>query len=338
MPIDDPEKFLQEGDSFLKKLEASRLVSARELESVRSDLASQLRADTTAGAEALQAAGVGGTRVLVRTADNARRVQLTSNRVRQRFSDFRLSYLDRAQVNELTASDTLPENPQKFIRHSRRLARHAREFLGRLQELEPTLDEEIQETLLQIEDNDMDLLKLEIRSFTRAQETLGRGMGSRARRSDVIREARDTDLNRSLWNLSLLEHPAATTRAMLANASERMAERVTETQSQLPKRAHMLVGVPPQTQERMTPGSRTAALAWRVMSQEELGQFYRNKQEGLQKAPSSWRGLGLDYGTNEFYLPVPPEILEGVTDLARDRRRKLLEALAAKALLEGAGG
>ena len=140
----DPVSFMNAADDFLAKVEASKLVAKNELETIRKGLVQDLRRETKATVKSLQNATVGASNILVPNSDNLRKINLSTERSRKRMSSFRLSYLDRTQVSNL-ASDgsTLPEDKAKFIRHSRRLARHAREFLTQIKELEPTLQEEI---------------------------------------------------------------------------------------------------------------------------------------------------------------------------------------------------
>ena len=315
-------------DSFLGKVAEARGSSREELETVRQDLTKQVRDDAKAGLNAMGTVTVGGAKVLVPNSENLRAMNLSSQRSRTRMSDFRLNYLNRDQVQQLKDLNKTPADTRKFIRHSRRLARHAREFLAEIQELEPDLEEEIQETLAQLEDNDMDLLKLEVRSFTRMRETLMRGAQGRKGKDTVLKELDAWDLNRNLWNLSVVEHPKATVQGLLANSAEVMGSRSTTNVSEpLPKRTILLAAPQPDAVSRMTKGSRTAQVSWRLFTAEELDKRFETINTGRQQAPSSWRGLGLAPNTNEWYMPVPPEIAVGLQALVRERREALLKDL-----------
>lgn len=325
--------YLDAADVLLRKLEEAKLASKKELEPVRQELTQQIKGDNAGAVERMQTINLGGNKVLVPNAANLRALNLSSNRSRERFSNFRLHYLNREQVDQLTADDSIPGDTRQFIRHSRRMARHAREFLGALQELEPDLEEEIQETLAQIEDNDMDLLKLQVRSFTRMRETLLRGAQGRKTREAVSAEVEAWDLNRNLWNLSLVEHPAAVVQGLLANSAEVMGSRQTTDETTLPKAAFLLAAPTPDAVTRMTPSSRTAQVAWRLFSAEQLDERFEKINTSRQAPPTSWRGLGLGYNTNEWFLPVPPEIAEGLRPLARERRTALLQSLEERGAL-----
>lgn len=321
------EDYLGSLDSFLGKIAESRLASKNELEPVRVELAKQVREDAKAGARAMGTVTVGGAKVLVPSSENLKRLNLASKRSRQRMSDFSLRYLDRDQVAQLRNLNSTPEDTSKFIRHSRRLARHAREFLAEIQELEPDLEEEVQATLTQLEDNDMDLLKLEIKSFTRMRETLVRGAQGRKSKEVVLKELDAWDINRNLWNLSVLEHPKATVQDLLANSAEAMGSRSTKTVTELPKRTILLAAPQPDAIEKMTKASRTANVSWRLFTAEQLDSRFETINTGRQLAPSSWRGLGLAPNTSEWYMPVPPEIAVGLRPLVAARRAALLAEL-----------
>lgn len=324
--------YMGAADSFLKNVEQAKLASKDELSKVREELAGQLKADALAAVKDMKTINIGGNKVVAPNLENLKRLNLYTNRAKERVSNFRLHYVDREQVAKLKEG-AIPADTKQFIRHSRRMARHAREFLVDLQELEPDLEEEIQETLIQLEDNDMDLLKLEIKSFTRIRETLVRGMGGRKTKEAITKEIETFDFNHNLWNLSLVEHPAAVVKGLMANAAEVMGSRAVTVTETLPKRTLLLVAPTPDAQKRMTPSSRTAKISWRVMNAEQLDKTYEAINTGRKTSPSSWRGLGLAPNTNEFYLPVMPEIAEGVKFLARARRTALLAAIAARGVL-----
>lgn len=326
-----PEEYLSAADAFLGRVEQAKLASREELEPVRQELAGQLRADAKQATANMGTINLGNRRVLVPNNENLKKLNLTSRRSRERMSNFRLSYLDRAQVEELRGNpDAIPTNPRKFIRHSRRLARHARQFLRDIQELEPDLEEEVQEALAQIEDNDMDLLKLDVKSFTRMRETLVRGAQGRKTKETVNKEIDAFDLNRNLWNLSLVEHPRAAVQGLLANSAEVMGSRSTKTVSELPKRTMILAAPTPNAASRMTPASRTAQVSWRMFTAEQLDNTFERISTGRQASPSSWRGLGIAPNTNEWFMPVPPEIATGLRPLVAARRAALLAAIQAR--------
>ena len=313
------EDFVDAADSFLAKIEASRLVSEKELEAIRRDLVRDVKAEVRKTVKGLQTTKVGAAKLVLPNSANLRKINLSTERVRTRMSSFRLSYLDRSQVGKLKADGTMTDDPKKFIRHSRRLARHAREFLTRIGELEPSLQEEIDATLLQLEDNDMDLLKLEVKSMTRMKETMLRAVNGRKERGQVLTEIDDWDLNKQLWNLSLLEHPDAVVRNIFANATEAMGKATTEKITEIAVRAHVFVGLPPEAAAAMTPSSRIADFAWRLFDTKALNEKFK-ALPGKQGSPSTWKGLGLDFGTREWYIPVPPRLVVGLTPIAVARR------------------
>lgn len=323
-----PGEWGEAADRLLERLEASGLASEQEMDRVRESLAADLRADLTAGLDRLQTMKVGRARVLVPSTANLAAINLASQRVRERFSRFSVRYLNRDQVREAVERGDLEGlDVGQFVRHSRRLARHVRTFLEQMGQLEPAMRDEIAATLEQVEDAQNDLLKLEVRSWTNARETLLRMVQGRTERAAAGEQVRTFDLNRNLFNMSLLAHPAAVVSDMLARASDRMGERASESQDVDPKRAFVVVGVGPNAERKMTRGSRVAGIVWRVLSQADLGRLYRNINTS-RTAPSTWRGLGLAPNTPEFYVPVPREIVPEVEEAMRVRRRSLMERLA----------
>jgi hypothetical protein len=149
------------------------------------------------------------------------------------------------------------------------------------------------------------------------------------RRSDAEDAVRTYDLNRNLWNLSLVEHPSAVVNDLMAAASERMAARVTKSKSEIPKRALVMVGAGPDAVSKMTPSSRTAQVMWRLFSQEQLAARFKAINAG-RVSTSSARGLGIAPNTNEWYVPAPPEIEDELRDAMRERREEFLREVRAR--------
>jgi hypothetical protein len=325
-----PTKFMDAAESFLRDVEASKLVSQAELASVRRELVRDVKREAKQTVKSLQTAKVGNAKILVPNSENLKKINLSSERIRTRMSSFRLSYLDRTQVANLTADGTLSGDPRKFIRHSRRMAKHTREFLKEIAEEEPSLQEEVDATLGEMEDNDMDLLKLEVKSMTRMKETMLRAVNGRKQRGQVLKEIDDYDMNRSLFNLSLHEHPDAVARQLLGNATDRMASAVTTKISEIPKLAHVYVGLPPQAAAAMTPASRTGGVAFRLFDTKTIDKRLASLP-ATQAAKGSRRGLGMGFNTKEWYIPVPPALVEGLAPLAAARRASAMGAAEARA-------
>jgi len=325
-----PEELLAAGDKLLSDLSASRLLSQRELEGVRRDLQAGMRADARAGVEAMQSAKIGRTRVLVPNSRNLEQAGIVSRRTRQRMSAFRLRYLDPSKAREMIRLGQIPDDPSSFIRHSRRMARNARDYMRRLGELEPSLvdDDEYQATMAQLEDDNLDLLKFEVKSFTRSRENLQRMVNGRMQRSAALKNIDRTDLSMQLWNQSVLEHPQAVTRNMLANAAERMGQRVATRVSEVPKRSWVYVGVPNDAMTNIRPTGRTAQIGWRLFNTADLDKRASQRIIAGRSSASTWRGLGEGFGTREVYIPVPPEnVTPALQELLRQRRAKMMAEL-----------
>lgn len=317
-------EYLRHADNLLANLEDNAKLTREELEPIRQEITKDVRKLGADAVDNMKTARVGRVRVLVPTGENFKRANVTSSRVEERFSKFRLKWLDKGAVRKFVDDPSVEKRDKaNFFRHSHRLARNAKEFLSRIKELEPSLEEEVNETIRQIDDAKNDLVKLEVRSWTDMNERLRRVVNGRMEEGEGGRSVRTFDLNRNLWNLSLAEHPRAVVRGLLANASERMAERVTTKKDELPKRAFAFVGAGPDAVSKMTKGSRTAEVLWRVFSQDQLSKRFAKLAQAGAKA--SHRGLGLGYGSSEMYVPIPSENLEEVEAAMRERRRKFME-------------
>jgi hypothetical protein len=317
------DEYLAAADSLLDGLEGAAAASAKEVAPMRLQLAAVAH---EAGARALarmQTAKVGRVRILIPTGKNTREALGASERVKERFSRFRLQWLDKGETRRLISEGFTKADQRNFFRHSNRLARNARNFLNRIGELEPTLQEEIDATLAQIDDASNDLLKMEVRSWTKMQETLLRNVQGRATRTAAGDAIKTFDLDRNLFNLSMLQHPKGVSRELLANASERMAARVTTKKSEVPKRALVFVGAGKDAVSKMTPDSRSARVVWKLFSARELDKRFGALNADRQSS-SNWRGLGLAHNTPEFYIPIPPEIEDDVRREMRKRRRDFL--------------
>ena len=317
------DEYLAAADRMLAGLEADGARSLAEVEPIRLQLAVAAREAGLAALNQMQTVKVGRTRILIPSGRNTSQALGASERVKERFSRFRLQWLDKGEVKRLVSEGFTKAEATQFFRHSNRLARNAKLFLGQLGELEPDLQEEIDATINQINDARNDLTKLEVRSWTSMQETLLRNVGGRQTRTATGDAVKTYDLNRNLFNLSLLEHPKGVARELLANSAERMAARSKGSKSTIPKRALVFVGAGPNAVSKMTPDSRTARVVFRMFTAGELDKQFA-KLNTQRQSPTTWRGLGLGHNTPEYYVPVPPEIADDVREEMKKRRADFL--------------
>ena len=266
-----------------------------------------------------RAARAGRAATLAPTTQTRAQISAATETTRQRFSEFRLRYLDRAAVERLRQGgpEALPGDVRSFVRYSRRLAREVRAFLREIGEEEPSLAEEVEETLEQVEDAKNDLIKLEVRQWTRVSESLLRSAGGGWTREQASRAIDHVNLDRNLWNLSVLEHPRAVVRGLLANAADRMARRGRVMGTEV--RPLAFVGLGPDALEQATPGTRAGELVWRAFTPEQLTELYSQKEK-----PTSHRGLGLSHNTREQYVPIPPAVRPAVLKELGVRRAAFL--------------
>ena len=321
-----PADYVEAADAFLDGVARDLATSRREMEPVRVAMVQAVRDAMRSGINQMQTAKVGRARIIIPNPRNRAIADKVSRRVEERFSRFRLQWLDQDQLRKRISEGWTKAQRTEFHRHSNRLARNARLFLERVQELEPSLADEVQASLNQLKDARNDLLKLEVRSFTKANEQLLRNINGRATKGEALADVQTFDIDRNLWNLSLLQHPQGVVRDLMANSSERMAAKVTETVSEIPKRAFVFVGAGSDAVSRMTPSSRSAEVMWRLFSADQLDRRFAalNRSRG---PTSNWRGLGLAHNTPEWYVPVPDDKRDEIRRLMRERRQDFLAGL-----------
>lgn len=327
MPASDGASFVSSMDKMLCSMERDLKLSATEVGGIREELTRDLRAIGQSELGNLGTIRQGGTRILTPSAQTVRALGATSQRSEDRFSRFRLQWLNRDQLAERVSAGFSSADRAEFHRHSNRLARNAREFLREIAELEPSLEDEVEATIAQMEDAKNDLLKLEVKSFTSLTEHLGRAANNGMTRAEASEAINTFDINRGLFNQSLLEHPQGVVRGLLAGSSERMAQRISGvTGPRVVKRAFMIPAVCPGGNNAvlLNPGGRTAELAWRVMSVEQLATRAAGLATVTQAAGGGFRTLGEGVGTREFYVPIPPENLDEVKELMKERRATFL--------------
>ena len=316
-------------DEFLESAARDTALSKREMEPVRLAHVVAVREAMRSALSQMQTAKVGRIRVLIPSPTNSTLADQASRRVEERFSRFKLQWLDKSQLRQRVSEGFSKADRTEFHRHSNRLARNARLFLERVKEVEPTLGDEVDATLRQIDDARNDLVKLEVRSWTKAQETLLRSINGRQTKSEARDAIQTYDIDRNLWNLSRLEHPRGVARDLLANSSERMAARVTTKASEVPRKALAYVGAGKDAVSKMTPSSRTAEVLWRLFSADQLDRRFASLNAG--RGPNStWRGLGLGFNSPEFYVPIPPEQEDDIRRGMRARRQDFLAGLTVK--------
>lgn len=327
MPAASGGAFVGAMDKMLCGMSSDLGISRAEIEAIRGDLVGDVRKIGGDGLAKMQGVRVGGAQIIRPTSANLKQLGITSQRSEERFTRFRLQWLDKDNLNQKITQGFSKADQADFHRHSQRLARNAKSFLREIEELDPSLEDEVEATIRQIDDARADLLKLELKGWTQLDERLRRGMGNGLTRDALGDSVRTYDLNRNLFNLSLLEHPQGVSRDLLAASSERMAARVKKiTAPEIPKKAFMVAGVCPggPSAVPLRPGGRTAEIAWRVMSVEALTARAAAAATATQRAGSGFRGLGEGPGTQEFYVPVPPENLDEVREIMRERRASFM--------------
>jgi len=321
MPAANGPEFVSAMDKMLCGLEKSRLASVAEIDAIRGELVRDVRRIGADGLGKMGRVRMGGGQILVPTSSNLKQLGITSQRTEERFSKFRLQWLDKEGLKGAVDRGWNAADQREFHRHSNRMANSARDFLREISELEPSLEDEVNATIAQIDDARNDLMKLELKSWTQLDEKLRRSMGAGMTKSGAERSVQTYDLNRNLFNQSLLAHPPGVVRELLGQSSDRMAARVTTKVSELPKRAFFIPGVcaAGDAAVKMDPGGRTAELAWKVISAEALASRAATLAATRQSV-STHRNLGLGHNSTEWYVPVPPENLDEVRELMRERR------------------
>ena len=327
MPASSGEAFVDSMDKMLCGLERDLQLSATELEVIRGELVKDLRSIGGGGVGKLPTLRVGGQRLLVPSEETSRIIAGVRQSATDRLSLLNIKWLDKNDLSSRIGAGFTKAEVGEFIRHSNRLSRNMRTFLQEIAEDDPSLEAEVNATLVQLDDASNDIIKLESRGVTGMDETLGRAVGGRMTRAQAQAGVDTFDLNRGQWNLALLEHPQGVVRGMLANSAEFMSARTGATGADVFKRAFMIPAVCSRGESTvlLNPGGRTAELAWRVMSVDKLAARAAGLATATQSAGAGFRTLGEGPGTREFYVPIPPENLDEVKEIMKERRAKFLE-------------
>lgn len=300
--VDD---FLAASDQFLDRIERRVEQSRREVEPIQSRLTLAVRTAGLAALATMQTIRSGGRRILAPTSSNLRAARQAASRFTERFRTFSSRWLDRSALS------TPSTDPAAFASHAQAFTGITSEFLGAAGLPVPTRAQERQAQRFQIEDNAIDVAKLQTRAATTLQESLVRSITGRSTRSaaeDSIRSINPLDIG--IVRLSLVEHPRAVARGLLAVSANQAGGRI-------------FVGAGPAAIAALQPGSRTAALLWRDFSEGELDALFA-QLNASRSSTTTWRGLGLAPNTNDLYLPTPREIQEEVLSVIRQRRGQLL--------------
>jgi len=327
MPASDGELFVNSMDKMLCGLERDLQLSAKELEVIRGELVKDLRSIGGGGVGKLPTLRVGGQRILVPSEETARIIAGVRQGAQDRLGLFSIKWLDTNNLAGRIDSGFSKAEVGEFIRHSNRLTNNTRAFLQEIAEADPSLEAEVAATLVQLEDARNDILKLEAKGSTGMSETLSRATGGRLTRAQAQSGVDTFDLNRGQWNLSLLEHPQGVVRGLLANSAQFMSARTGAKGADVFKRAFMIPAVCNRGESTvlLNPGGRTAQIAWRVMSMDQLAARAAGLATATQSAGGGFRTLGEGPGTREFYVPIPPENLDEVKEIMKERRAEFLE-------------
>ena len=158
------------------------------------------------------------------------------------------------------------------------------------------------------------------RDGRRIKEQMTRSVSAREPIATISNRIRNFKINESYYGLSTLQHPRAVVRGMIyggaavAIASGMLGWR-NEPESQwtvLPK-------------EKGYSAQVDDSLSYRIFTAAELDR--RDKKRVNQDKPGGdWKGLGLSFNTDEYYLPLWLEHEEDAKEWSKEQRKELKEA------------
>jgi hypothetical protein len=167
-----------------------------------------------------------------------------------------------------------------------------------------------------LEDNKFNIGGIITRDGRRMKEQIQRSVTSGLPVSELRNTISNFAITASFYQLSTLAHPRATVRSYMARGVENAVrngemdvERIDDQPwTVLPKEAGFSKRVDKE-------------LAYRIMTTRELDAKFKNMTEG-QMMPD-WRGLGLSFNSDEYYIPLFAIHLEAARKWSKEKRREI---------------
>lgn len=300
-------RFLQASAKLLADVERKNLTNISEAKRSEKSLRKLVRLRLRDSANSLETTNLAGRRVVAPGSRNLRQAMLGASQTASIMMAFGRSFLSRYEVG-----DNVKDFPQfTYSRFVQRLVQPIEKFLEETEQ-DPISDSMFNEAkVLWIDDATSGFSKLEQATRSRSFENFHRGIVSRLPKSNFVKIANNWDFNSNNFRLTLNGPVVGTVRSLLSSCAD-------------VDNCSFLVGAGPNTVSTLTSGRRTSELIWRVMTAKELDEFFSRSSRSNRLSFSSWRGLGLGPNSTEFYIPIPGDILEEVTQAMRDRRSEFL--------------
>lgn len=193
-------------------------------------------------------------------------------------------------------------------------------FLDTLDLPEPDTSYIEEITALVVADYVFNISGILTRDGRRIKEEMTRSVSAREPIATISNRIRNYKINESYYGLSTLQHPRAVVRGMIyGGAIAAIASGTigydTEPDSKwtvLPKEPHHSVQV-------------DDSLSYRIFTAEELDRRAK-KRVNQDKPGGDWKGLGLSFNTDEYYVPLFLEQEEDAKAWSKEKRSKLKEA------------
>lgn len=125
----------------------------------------------------------------------------------------------------------------------------------------------------------------------------------------AVKQASNTSFNRNIFKLSVITHSRSLYNAILYSAGQKAST------------PYFKVLIPSNRMEDVDPSGTIAAVLFGIYTASELNNMMNNRSSGSNT--SAVNGLGLNYNSFEYYLPIFEEDLETEKEISRQQRKEL---------------
>ncbi len=220
------------------------------------------------------------------------------------------------QTQPLTAPTVLPPEEIQNIYGSNALMREETMFmLDDLEVPQPTLEEQNMILVGVVGDNKLNIGGIITRDGRRIKEEMQRAVTSEQPVATIDQQITDWQINQSFYDSSTLSHPRASVRGLMSRAAEQATGTGALGYRRMEDQAWTVL--PTSDSVRVLD-----LLAFRLFTTKELDALMKKHSDGMQ-INSDWRGLGLGFNTQEYYIPLHKEQEEDAQEWSKAKRKGL---------------
>lgn len=182
----------------------------------------------------------------------------------------------------------------------------------------PTQNEQNVVLLGVASDNRLNIIGIITRDGRRIKEEMQRSVTSELPVASINQEITDWHINPSYYDSSTLAHPRASVRGLIASAAEQAT--ALDLLGYNKFKDHVWTVLPTSDSVRVE-----ELLAYNLFTTKELDALFKKESKGKQ-TNADWRGLGLGFNTNEYYIPLHKEHIGDAEKWSKKQRSKIRDA------------